>query len=59
MFTYVAHLDRKVGKSWDLCSNKVVLVRIAQRAVRDSSRVGLFRAIAYGPHTGIFSIVLL
>ena len=34
MFTYVAHFDRK---SRDLYSNKVVSVRISQRAVCDPS----------------------
>ena len=58
MFTYVAYFDRKVGiymatKLFPFAFRKELYAILAGR----KGFSGPARAIAYGPHTGIFSIV--
>ena len=57
MFTYVAHFDRKVGiyraKKWFQFASRKELYAILI-GLDGTAFSGPARAIAYGPHTGIF-----
>ena len=58
MFTYVAHFDRKVGIFLQSCfSSHIAKSRTRSKQGRTVFS-GIARAIAYGPDTGIFSVVL-
>ena len=52
MFTYVAHFNRKVGI---YIATKLFQFTSRKEPSNPSRTNGPARAIAYGPHTGIFS----